>query len=547
MGMIVVQKFRFLVLIAASGVLLLIFYYSNLHSYSHGFKDLQQSFPHRFREYILHHPDKHRYVSSDPWRPPESYEPTYVKSDKRPKLPSANKFRSKGEYLKQPIISDYPPGADKVFLMIKTGATVLWERLPIHLLTTLTKVPKFGLYSDSPGSIAGYEVVDALANISQSTKSDKSFQMYKYQRIIHDEHGVNDAGSVAMNEGWELDKFKNIPMLAHAYAASPESDWFVFMDADSYMLMDNLMDLLNTMDPDEPVYYGAKNHIQGVGSDGVRIAAEFAHGGSGVIISRKALELTVGQHPEYVKEYENRTSGFCCGDGMVGMMLKEKLDLGISDEKKPPHVGVSVQGEPYYSVKVNQDKWCAPIVTFHKMTPHDIEVMYEYERLRPPNDRNITYGDIYRDFYLPYISDKVEDWDNRANERRYSLEQDKEDKILPHSEGGPEERPYESFEACRRKCESQDDCMSFRLIADKNFCGLSWDIRLGKPTTDWIDQGSDSKLYTKGTTSGWMIDRIRELRKTMPCDPLYHDPNADGELGEGWYRIEQDHLSGSLQ
>lgn len=548
--MIVIQKFRGFAVLAAIVTTLLLLYSTKTQwryigndpgssasttSYYNFFRADQ------FKDYILNHPDRARYASVDTWRTPDTYEATYIKSNQRPELPHINNFRSKGEYLKQPIIGDYPKGSQNVFFMVKTGASVLWHRLPIHLLTSLTKTPKFGLYSDSPGSVAGYEVVDALANLTEETKNDPTFTMYRYQKVLHDEHGVSDSGHVAFNDGWNLDRYKNIPMLAHAYAASPQSDWFVFMDADSYMLMDNLMDLLDSMNPEQPIYYGARNVINGQKSNGEKYEFPFAHGGSGVIISRNALELTVGEHPEYVEEYERKTAEYCCGDVMVALMFKEKLNLEVMSDQRSPRSGIRVQGEPFYSVKVRPDKWCTPIVTFHHMTPHDIEILYEYERLRP-YDRNITYGHIYRDFYLPYISEKIADWDNRADEVTFSRDKDVAEGVTPQAEGGTSIRPYESFEACQQACQQQESCLQFRLLAEGNKCGLSRDIRLGKPAASWVDQDRDSHLITEGTTSGWMIDRIRELRKAQPCDPLYYDGQPDKELTEGWYRREQENI-----
>lgn len=457
-----------------------------------------------------------RYESNDHWRADAVDAPNVLQTTKhRYPLPSLNKYRSKGEYLQQPLVADYAKGSEKVFFMIKTGGSVLWNRLPIHLMTSLTRVPNFALYSDAPGSVGGHEVIDILQNSTKETLEKPEFTLYRRQRYIHDSHGVVDYSELDVKGGWELDKFKNIPMLADAYAKSPKSDWFVFMDADSYFMMDTLMEWLNTFDPEKPHYFGSRAALGDL---------IFGHGGSGVVLSRKAVELTVGEHPEYVQEYEQKAFKYCCGDALVALMLKEKLGLEIA-----VNTGNRFQGNSFWEVMVTPEKWCQPIASFHHLTAHDIEILWEYERLIGPEKRkHITYGDIYHDFYLPYIKDRIDNWDNKAEQVVFTPEKDKE----KPKEG--EERPYSSFEACQKACDEMSNCLMFRYLPNKSYCGLSKQIKLGRPAFEWVkeDNGNHKAI------SGWKIDRIRQVRKSQSCDPLSTESDSE-QLHEGWFNPPQ--------
>jgi hypothetical protein len=456
-----------------------------------------------------------RMETVDPWRSSEWYK-TIHRPGYRPKAVQANKFESYGQYMKQAIVSDYAQGSDKLFLMIKTGGSVLWNRLPVHLFTTLTRVPNFALYSDAPGSIGGYEVIDILANLSDSTLNSNEFTMYRHQRLIHDGHGNINYQDDTLHEGWNLDKFKNIPMLAHAYSVSPDSDWFVFMDADTYLMMDNLMSELGKLDPNEHLYMGT---IAGSGK------YAFVHGGSGVVISRKTMEESFGKNPGLVTKYEKRTFDECCGDLMVGFVFIDEIQVPATQ-----HLGI--QGSQYWNMNLNEERWCEPMLSFHHMNPHDIEVFWEYERVKRLQGTPILYADIYNDFVLPYIEPEITDWDSTIDQLRISHKEDQEKGIKPLSEGGPVLRPYENVEACRKYCQDMPQCLSYRLNPNEKICYVADYVRLGRPAYEW--QTSARKDNVVGVTSGWMIDRIRGLRERAPCDSMEEPRGMDRT--EGWYR-----------
>lgn len=468
-----------------------------------------------FRDLDYRFPDRHRYESTDVWRTPDTVKDTYPLDNRIPLSSNSNNGDQPhwGSYMQQPLAADFADHSQNVFLMVKTGADVLWKRLPVHLFTTLTRVPNFALYSDKPGSVGGYEIIDVLENVTESTLESNDFTKYRKMKELYGRQ-FYDPSELSIEGGWDLDKYKNIPMLAHAYKLSPNSDWFVFQDADSFMFFDVLTHWLKDLNPNEPLY---------VGSGAMLGDLLFAHGGSCVLISRKALELTVGQHPEYVEEYEKKAAQTCCGDALVAQMFKEKLDLEMSWGESYPHALHRFQGRQHQLIEIGRNEWCSPIVSFHHLTPHDIETLWEYERLKGSDRNRITYSDIYRDFYQPYLVDKLDHWDNMANDAVFV----EKDATTAH----------ESWQNCRNQCETESDCLSWRYIASEKKCHISSKVIFGQPTLDFM--GSK----TKDTTSGWMIKRIRKVRSASHCDPLHRDNNVEGEpdgsatdFFEGWYR-----------
>lgn len=424
--------------------------------------------------------------------------------------------------MKQSLVADYAKHAEKMFLMVKTGATVLWDRLPIHLVTTLTRVPNFALYADVASSVGGYEVIDVLENVTQLTKEHDQFKMYRQLHKLRDIHGAINPSETTVEGGWDLDKFKNLPMLLHAYRTAPHLDWFVFMDADSYFMLDNLMDYLNTLDPNKPLYIGCAIMYG---------KTMFNHGGSGVVLSRKALEISVGKHPEWVTEAEPHTIEVCCGDYMVAHML-------LKANVKPERAGSitdQFQGESYQKMTFNKWTWCSKVVSFHHLRPSDVETLWEYERLIGPERRkNILFGDIYRDFVAPYIHETMNEWDNLARQTVFSEAKEQVEEL---DKDLPEPRPWKSIEACRQACQNSDGCLAWKFLPHARWCAIDENIRLGKPYFDWIDY-KDS-LDHHEVTSGFMVDRIRELRSGKKCDVLHKkkgDDLAKDEFREGWYR-----------
>lgn len=509
--------------------------------------------------------DANRHMGHDVWRP-KGYVPSYPLGDVH-RAPAIDPLQvgSPGEFMQQKLVADFAEGSDRLFLMLKTGATTFWKRMPIHAYTTLTRVPHFAIYSDHPDSIAGYEVIDILANTSQEYMDGEDFRLYRQQQKLRDLHNQVDFGTMKLDGGWALDKYKNIPMLQHAWDTDPTRDWYVFIDDDTYVFFDTMMAWLKELDHTEPLYMGSPTSVKGV---------TFAHGGSGVVLSQGAMkamfedaEIADGfdslQH-----EYEEHTASVCCGDYMVAKVLLDKAEvkLSMTSASKYPYIARKIQGEPLTTLKFFQDNWCQPITTFHHLSNRDIELLWQYERSKGPEFRkHITYQDLYHDFLKPYITDEIrEDWtiereDTDGDGEESSLNKEKEDWKKKHTkeksdddddekdDDEPEQKippfeprkdaPRQSLDKCKEWCQSKDWCYQFVYTGkdgdDKSVCKIKKYLSLGQPVTS----GKKKRV-------GWNIKHIRmHLRWTTDCDELAgleEDDAKSIDPDEGWWKSRFD-------
>lgn len=523
-------------------------------------KDFRQKNTHYFHS----ERDSNRMVSNEVWREPADYPEYSFLTDKfRPQLPDFSYYENKAEYMRQPIVNDYANNAHKMFVMMKTGATVMWNRIPIHFLTTFTKLPYFALYSDMPASMGGYEVIDILANTTENTKKTGAYRHYTtLQKFFHEHANADPAEDVDGHDGWSLDRHKNIPMLAHGYRTAPKDvEWFFFMDGDTFMFMDNLMDYLNTLNASEPLYLGCSHWLY---------SERFAHGGSGVVLSRAALELSIGAHPEWEWDMEEETSRVCCGDYMVKKMM-DRINVTVSHGSMN-NIERKFNDEHFWSSYTAPENWCDKVLGFHHVRPYEVELLWEYERsLTPEARKHITYADIYRDFTAPYIKEYMPEWDSMAMEIQYCKKYDAEDAekerkrneekkkkeekeakenkkekgddsekeaAAAHEKredkepsGDSKPRPWWSVEHCKEACEKMHDCLSWRYLPNSNYCGLGKAVRLGRAAhlgkLHWDEREVD--WDHEHATSGYMIDRIRKVRSEQKCDVIHGTTKDDDE------------------
>jgi hypothetical protein len=68
--------------------------------------------------------------------------------------------------------------------------------------------------------------------------------------------------------------------LEKTWVLKPDMDWYVIIDADSYIFWPNTALWLGTMDPNLKFYFGSAVDVAG---------ERFAHGGSGIVMSRVAV------------------------------------------------------------------------------------------------------------------------------------------------------------------------------------------------------------------------------------------------------------------
>lgn len=235
---------------------------------------------------------------------PTSAEPTTSDHGAQSKISQADR---------DPICAGFPD-TSRILLVMKTGATESYDKLPVQIMTALKCLPDFLLFSDLDQHIGGYHVRDSLETVLEEAKENNAdFDLYRLQQqCAVDQDNCVKSIEGADTAGWHLDKYKNIHMAEKAYRLRPDYDWYVFVDADTYVSWPNLVYSLGKLDPSEEKYLGVVTLIGSM---------TFGHGGSGYIVSQAAMKNFVGKNPGVANKYDVETQYNCCGDYMFAVAI----------------------------------------------------------------------------------------------------------------------------------------------------------------------------------------------------------------------------------
>ncbi|KAI1769927.1 glycosyltransferase family 31 protein [Hypoxylon cercidicola] len=381
------------------------------------------------------------------------------------------------------------PDTSNILLLVKTGATESYARIPTQLVTVLRCLPDFLIFSDLEQNIAGYHVYDSLDTVIHDAKDENpDFDLYRRQQACPvDQQSCNAgaAGSDQKREGWELDKYKNVHIAEKTYRLHPSYDWYLFIDADTYVLWRNLVQWLHKLnDPWNKKYY--------IGSLTLINDFPFAHGGSGYILSQATMWDLVGNHAGIANSYDMTAMNSCCGDYVLGLALNETINVGVNS------AWPTINGEKPHSIPYGPREWCHPL-EFEKR-------FYESPSLPDPT---LRFKDIYHEFVEPKLSVRRDDWDNLSNDvvyldRNAKHEQWQKNRAKKLDQqirvSAVEMDAHKSFNHCRKLCDTVASCFQFSY--HDGICAYSKSFMLGKPMekTDEIEQR---------WVSGWNVNRIR--------------------------------------
>lgn len=359
------------------------------------------------------------------------------------------------------------------------------------------------------------------------------------QELRNGKWGV-DSDKIKTDHGWDSDKFKNMPMLADAWQhvhrenMYDQIEWYVFIDDDTFVFQGGLLQLLKRLDPREAIYTGSPvSYGPGL----------FAHGGSGVVISREAMRQLFGDPEdtaridEIVAHSANAALDTCCGDILVAQMLKEVanismtcpfgMNLGHSDP---------FQGNSFRDTRATVDSWCIPSYTWHHMTAREIEQLFAYEQTHVGN-RELQYWEVYQDFIAPFVVSERKGWNSGAASRDLSEEglMEREPFRSALEMYGKELSPLSNKDDCKKLCEIVDMCFVWSWW--EGACKLELDgVMRGWAENEYLN-GNDHP----GITSGWMVEKIQALKQSKECDPSHQSHSSENstysssDKTEGWY------------
>ena len=390
------------------------------------------------------------------------------------------------------------PGADDVLIMLKTGATEIYEKLPTHFVTLFKCAPHYMVFSDLAQDYADFPVRDAIAPVSKTFREHHR-DLKLYRKLQQYQREGQDTSKLKGDRGWDLDKWKFLPMLFEAFEDAPSHiKWFVTMEADTSLSWTNLLQWLKTMDPDVPYYLGSQNFIGDTA---------FAHGGSGIAISRQAAIQLQAQRDEegkeaYNKRWEDITSTSCCGDEIVARAL---LEASVPMTMAWP----LIQGETVSTVDFTDNHWCSPPITWHHVSPIEIDALWQFEADWVDDhgwDTPYLYRDVFASFIDRHISVNRYAWNNLSQDKKLvapSIATSEDLDFTSLSE--LEQNAVKSVSACEEACTQQPDESCLQWMFTPGRCYLGDVVRFGK---------TDEK---GGTTwiSGWIPERVKSYKEEL--------------------------------
>ncbi|KAI0466838.1 hypothetical protein F4859DRAFT_286060 [Xylaria cf. heliscus] len=428
-----------------------------------------------------------------------------------------------------PPVCPESPLLDDILVVMRTGATEVLVKLPVHFRTVLKCVPDYIIYSDLEEEIEGHHTVDVLDEISDNVRATApEFWLYNKLRAggregleYQTSFGSGPTGALD-NPGWKLDKWKFLPMVDRALRHRPDAKWFVFIEPDTYMIWQNMLEYLARFDPSKPHYIGTPMYIGSV---------LFAHGGSGFMISNPAMKMVLKHWKEQKDWFDEYTAKEWAGDMVLGRAMK---DAGIDLFSASPHLqGNSLTGVDWTVNKLDKPSWCYAPLTFHHMTKPEFYMMWRFEKqwlhYRESTANLPRYRDIFRSIIHPQLRSERGAWDNLPTGVEYSDEAfEKLSDENRHALSEKEREAQVSFEHCRDVCESKPSCIQFSHAPGK--CIISNELRMGHAAESQCleyshvagkcvrteeDGARDVFSKENSVRSGWVMARVLQSLEQM--------------------------------
>ncbi|KAJ5691658.1 hypothetical protein N7488_012393 [Penicillium malachiteum] len=371
-----------------------------------------------------------------------------------------------------------------VMVILKTGATEAQEKVPVQLRTGLQCVPHFAIFSDYEEVIGGVRTYDVLQNVSQSViDKEPEFEFYKHlQQNGRDGLSAEDWGDdtngpfgKVNNPGWKLDKWKFLPMTAGALELMPDAKWYVFIEADTYIVWQNLVNWLDHLEHTRTYYLGSPMQIG---------ETLFGYGGAGVILSHQANVRLQKYRAESMDEIDEMTASEWAGDFVLAKAL-ENTQIPLT-WAWPMMMTTSPWEVDHFSEAYGRQPWCYPVVSYHHMSPREIELMWRFDRgwFRSGKNALLLHADVYRDFVHNGTLAEREDWDNLSGA----------DIVFDH--------PTEpSVDSCADACMQNTGCLQYSYNHNESTCKHAATTLHG--------------IASNGTSSGWMTRRVQKLLNTF--------------------------------
>lgn len=259
---------------------------------------------------------------------------------------------------------------DDVVLIVKTGHEVIEERLrPLLEGDTQLRYFKNILVASNDASAwrgANVSVFDAVSNMSFVLRAH---ELLEKKPLIYAGFLARTPAHVRKRtpgqktKGWFGDQHKNLPAFRHAMQLYPNAKWYFMTDDDTYVSARNLAAfVVKTADTPGGIYAG---NIMGCaccgeGQNERYRRLSFAHGGSGILLSRTACTRMVAMLDACIFRFS-----YCwAGDIQVAVCL-----LGLEPPIYVQQLAGSHSEPPGVTLSGSHGHWCEAPITFHHLTP----------------------------------------------------------------------------------------------------------------------------------------------------------------------------------
>ena len=386
-------------------------------------------------------------------------------------------------------------------IIVKTGANEIYDKVPTQILTALHCYEDLLFFSDLDQQLGPYSIHDALANVTESVKlNNPQFDYYRtLQQYYKDGQDIGALRAETGNAAWNLDKYKFLHMLEKTWKLRPNRKWYVYIEADTYLVQSNLRLWLDRLDASKPLYLGSPTYLNG---------EAFSHGGSGFILSGTSLSQFANGDEGVAARYDEMMQRESFGDFVLMRALKNKgIDFSAAWPMLQAEKPSTIPFGPGPDNGVRH--WCQPIVTMHHITPDEASQIWTFEQQRRNVTEPLLLKDLYAGMVAPEVHAERDDWYNLSDDLFYRAPGVNGDRQKPEQDLTPvEKEAYMSFEHCSRACEEQDRC--FQIVYSDQTCGFSYSYRLGGKRLP----ESDGKSYK----SGWALAKIAKDQASSPCD-----------------------------
>ncbi|CAO1627272.1 unnamed protein product [Parajaminaea phylloscopi] len=412
---------------------------------------------------------------------------------------------------------------DDVVLTFRTGSTVLFQRLPIHLVQTLAPhengepweyTPNKLYYSDADVRIGDVEILNVLANVSDAVRQLPDFTE-TYRRIQDTMHLGQDPASiinyiaVSGNNAWQLDRWKFLPLHGDAYRRFPQAKWHIAMEDDTFMMWNQLVKWLRTKPHDEQKFYGnAATLING--------SIPFNHGGSGYVISRGLMKATYGRAPfRFEHAFDRYLQYSCCGDAELSRAFLLSKPYVTLDRPSWEESGNSFRGDGLDKIGFSAAMMCEPFFTLHHVNSQAFFELQKFKRaVEPlvPSSDFVRFVDLW-DYMAPSFVTRT---GRSASARRRNW------RAIPQHTGQTDPLARDADE-CEKSCQVQGCVVwTFDRAATPSSCRLS--------SAEAFIGVADP---TEQAQSGWSGAKLHELRSQARCAGRLGDLVALSEANRG--------------